>query len=81
MRDYEVNSWYGVCAPGGTPAPVLDKLNADISSIIRTPDMRQRLDELVVEGGPTSREQFDQFIRAQIARWGQVIKDAKIPQQ
>ena len=81
MRDFEVNSWYGVCAPAGTPAPVLDKLNADISSVVRSPDMRQRLDELVVEGGPTSREQFDQFIRAQIARWGQVIKDAKIPQQ
>ncbi len=45
------------------------------------PDVRQRLDELVMGAAPTSREEFEQFIRAEISRWAQVIKDAKIPQQ
>ena len=78
---FDVQSWYGVCAPAGTPTSVLDKLHADLNAVLRLPDVRQRLDELVMGAAPTSREEFDQFIRAEIARWAQVIKDAGIPQQ
>ena len=78
---FEVNSWYGVAAPAGTPEPLLDKLNADITSVLRMPDIQQRLTEMVIPPSPTSRQEFDQFIRAEIARWAQVIKDAGIPQQ
>jgi tripartite-type tricarboxylate transporter receptor subunit TctC len=78
---YEVNSWYGVCAPAGVPTPLLDRLNADITSVLRMPEIEQRLTELVMPPTPTSREEFDQFIRAEIARWAQVIKEAGIPKQ
>jgi tripartite-type tricarboxylate transporter receptor subunit TctC len=79
IAGYEVTSWYGVCAPAGTPAAVLDKVNADVSTILRSADLQQRLIELITEITPTSREEFDRFIRAEIARWAQVIKDANIP--
>jgi tripartite-type tricarboxylate transporter receptor subunit TctC len=79
--DFIVTSWYGVCAPAATPAPVLDKLNTDFGAVLRNAELQQRLDELVVLSAPTSREEFDQFIRAEIARWARVIKDAGIPQQ
>ena len=78
---YEVNSWYGVCAPAAVPVPILDKLNADITSILRTPDMTARLTELVIPPSPTTREEFDRFMRAEIDRWAKVIKDANIPRQ
>ena len=78
---FEVSSWQGVCAPGATPAALLDKLAADINATLRTPDVRQRMDELVMIGPQTTREEFDQFIRAEITKWAKVIKDAKIPQQ
>ena len=78
---FEVNSWYGVEAPAATPAVLLDKLNADITSVLRMPEIQQRLTELVMPPSPTSRAEFDQFIRAEIARWAKVIKDAGIPQQ
>ena len=81
VPDFEVNSWYGVCAPAGTPVALLDKLNADIHSVMRSPEVEKRLTELGMPPAPTSREEFDQFIRAEIARWAQVIKDAKIPKQ
>ena len=77
---YEVTSWYGLCAPAGTPAAILDKVNADMGSVLRAPDFRQRLLELITEVTPSSREEFDRFIRAEIARWAQVIRDAHIPQ-
>lgn len=78
---YEVQSWYGVCVPSGTPVAILDKLTTDIHSVLRIPEIQQRLTELGIDVAPTSREEFDQFIRAEIARWAQVIKDAGIVQQ
>jgi tripartite-type tricarboxylate transporter receptor subunit TctC len=78
---YEVNSWYGVCAPANTPAPVLDKLYKDFTTVLRLPDVQQRLDELAIDTAPKTPEEFDQFIRAEIVRWAKVIKDAGIPPQ
>jgi tripartite-type tricarboxylate transporter receptor subunit TctC len=78
---YEVNSWYGVCAPAHTPAPVLDKLYKDFTTVLRSPDVQQRLDELAINTAPKTSEEFDQFIRAEIVRWAKVIKDAGIPLQ
>ncbi len=81
VPDFEVNSWYGVCAPAGTPVPLLDKLNADIHAAMRVPEVEKRLQELGMPGAPTTRDEFDKFMRAEIARWAQVIRDAKIPKQ
>ena len=78
---FDVNSWQGVCAPAGTPVALIDKLNADINGVLRLPDIKSRMEELVMVGPQTTREEFDQFIRAEIARWAKVIKDAGIPQQ
>ena len=76
---YEVNSWYGVCAPSATPAAILDKLNADFTSTLHLPELNKRLSELVNEVAPTTRAEFDKFIRDEIARWARVIKEANIP--
>jgi tripartite-type tricarboxylate transporter receptor subunit TctC len=81
VKDYEVNSWYGVCAPAAVPVALLDKLNADFTTVLRMPEVEQRLTELVIPPSPTTRDEFDQFMRAEIARWAQVIRDAKIPKQ
>ena len=79
VPDFEVNSWYGVCAPAAVPVALLDKLNADINAVLRMPEIEQRLTELGMPPAPTTRDEFDKFIRAEIARWAQVIKEAKIP--
>jgi len=81
VPDFEVNSWYGVCAPAGTPVPLLDKLNADLHAVMRIPAVEQRLTELAMPPAPTTRDEFDKFMRGEIERWAQVIKDAKIPKQ
>ena len=81
VPDFEVNSWYGVCAPAGTPVALLDKLNADLHAVLRIPEIEQRLTDLGMPPAPTSREEFDQFMRAEITRWAQVIRDARIPKQ
>jgi tripartite-type tricarboxylate transporter receptor subunit TctC len=79
LADFEVNSWYGICAPAGVPAALLDKLNADLHEVLRIPEIERRLTELGMPPAPTTRDEFDKFMRAEIARWAQVIRDAKIP--
>ncbi len=81
VPDFEVNSWYGVCAPAATPAPILDKVNADLNTVLRSPEVSDRLSGLGMPPAPTTRDEFDKFIRFEIDRWAGVIRDAKIPKQ
>ena len=81
LPGFEVNSWYGLCAPAGTPAPILDKVHADLTAVLRMPEIQQRFKDLVIEVAPTSPQEFAQFIRAETARWARVIKAAGIPQE
>ena len=81
LPGFEVTSWYGLCAPAGTLTPVLDKVHADLTAVLRMPGIQQRFRDVVVEPAPTSREEFAQFIRAEAARWAKVIKAAGIPQE
>ncbi len=78
---FEATSWYGLCAPTGTPAPILDKVNTDLTAVLRMPEILQRFRELIVEAAPTSRDEFARFIAAETARWARVIKAAGIAQQ
>ena len=81
LPGFEADSWYGLCAPAGTPAPILDKVHADLTAVLRTPEIQQRFNELVIDTAPNSREEFARFIRADAARWARVIKEAGIAQQ
>jgi len=81
LPGFESSSWYGLCAPAGTPAPVLDKVHGDLTTVLRLPEIQERFRDMVIESPPTSRDEFAQFIRAETARWARVIKDAGIPQQ
>ena len=78
LPGFEVNSWYGLCAPAGTAVSILDKVHADLTSVLRTPEIQQRLKELVVDVAPTSPQEFGQFMRAETQRWARVIKAANI---
>jgi tripartite-type tricarboxylate transporter receptor subunit TctC len=81
VPDYVVTAWYGMCAPAGTPQPILEKLHTDVTTTLQAPDVQQRLNELVIEVAPTTRGEFTAFIRSEMARWAQVVKDAGIPRQ
>lgn len=79
--NFEVTSWYGLCAPSGTPNAVLEKIHADVTTVLRMPDIQQRFTELVLETAPTSRESYAQFIKTEAARWTRVVKEAGIALQ
>jgi tripartite-type tricarboxylate transporter receptor subunit TctC len=73
LPGYESSQWYGLLAPAGTPAEVLDVLNARVANIMQSADMKARMtsDGLVPIGG--SREQFAAHIKSEIAKWAKVI--------
>lgn len=81
LPGFDSSSWYGLCAPSGTPVAILDKIHADITSVLRTAEIQQRFKELVIDYTPTSRDQFGQFMRSETARWALVIRQAGISQQ
>jgi tripartite-type tricarboxylate transporter receptor subunit TctC len=78
VKDYEITGWYGVVAPAGTPVSIINKLNKEIVSILKTPAMAERLSadgSLAVGNSPQA---FGQFIRSEIAKWRKVIQELKI---
>jgi len=75
---YQVNNWHGVIAPKGVPKPILDRLNAEINRIVKTPDFAKRIESegLLPAGG--TPEEFLTLIKREITEWAEVVKEAKI---
>jgi tripartite-type tricarboxylate transporter receptor subunit TctC len=71
-------TWFGIVAPAGTPHDVLLKLNGAARRALAAPDTKQRLAELGMSNGSSTPEEFDAYIKSEIAKWSQVIKDANI---
>jgi tripartite-type tricarboxylate transporter receptor subunit TctC len=71
---YEVLVWFGVVGPAGMPRDVVSKLNAEMNKILQLPDVRERFQAGGVDpvGGPP--EKFGEHLKAEIAKWGKVVK-------
>jgi len=69
------DNWAGVLAPAGTPAPVIAKFNAAMVAALKAPDLREQLRDVGTTPAPSSPQQFDAYMREEIARWRAVIRD------
>ena len=74
FADFEAVAWIGFLAPGATPKAVIDRYNHEIVRIATSPEVRGKLEALQFELVAGTPEQFSQWIRAEIPRWGAVIK-------
>jgi tripartite-type tricarboxylate transporter receptor subunit TctC len=75
---YEVNVWFGLVAPAGTPREIVQKLNAEVLKILAMPDVRERFQSQGVEPVGSTPEQFGEHIRGQMAKWAKVVQDAGV---
>ena len=75
---YEVTTWYSFVAPAGTPRPVIDKLNREISAIVEMPEMKEKLRAAGLEPDPMTPDELGALFKRETAKWAKVIKDAKI---
>jgi tripartite-type tricarboxylate transporter receptor subunit TctC len=76
---FDVRSWVGLLAPAGTPRAVVDRLQAEVQRILQAPDFAARLAEQGLTGIGNTPEQFAGVIRAEQARWAQLIAERKLP--
>ena len=78
IDNFEMSSWYGLLAPAGTPRDIINRLNAEWIKIAAMPDTREKMQKVEFEPLSSTPEQFAEFIKTEIVRWGKVIKEAKL---
>ncbi|MGI9151950.1 MAG: Bug family tripartite tricarboxylate transporter substrate binding protein [Limnohabitans sp.] len=78
LAGFEADQWYGLVAPAGTPAVVVQKLNQVINASLSAPEMVARLKTEGAVASPNSPEVFGQLIQSEIKRWRPVVANAKI---
>jgi tripartite-type tricarboxylate transporter receptor subunit TctC len=71
---YDLAGWYGVVVPVTTPRPIVDRLHAEFMKAMRAPDIAERYATLGVEPLESTPEQFAAYMRAELAKWGDIIK-------
>ena len=72
-------AWQALLAPGGTPEPILEKLNKDVNAVVHSPEMISPLETLGMIGlGDKSLQQFDDFVKTETVRWAKIIKEANL---
>ena len=75
---YDVTVWFGVVGPAGMPPEIVRKLNSEMNAILKMEDVRRRFLDQGVEPAGGSPAQFSDHIKAEIAKWAKVVKDANI---
>ncbi len=76
--DAQVTPWFGVVVPTGTPQPVVDRISEALEQALATPDVQQRLDIAGCEPNSAPLKQFADIIKADVALWAKVVKEAGI---
>jgi tripartite-type tricarboxylate transporter receptor subunit TctC len=74
LPGFDISTWFGLLAPAGTPRDVIARWNAEVTRILNSPDMRERLTLQGAEPAPTTPEQFAAFIQSEIPKYARIVK-------
>ncbi len=78
LPGYEAVSWGGVMVPAGTPPEIVKRLNTEINRILKMPDVAEKLQGLGAIIVGSTPEEFDKYVKDEIAKWGKVARDNNI---
>ena len=81
VKGYDVGIWYGLLAPAGTPAAVIDKLNAELAEIVQIPDVKEQMTKQGYQAAVRPAAQMDARIRSEVDKWIQAAKQAGVKPQ
>ena len=76
---FEAVTWIGLLAPAGTPKEIVARMHREIEKIVQLPEVQERLSASGAEPVASTPEQFGAYLSAEVAKWGRVVKQAKIP--
>jgi len=71
---FDIATWFGLMAPAGTPPDIVAKWNADVTRILNSPDMRERLAAQGAEAAPDTPAEFSAFIAAELKKYARIVK-------
>lgn len=78
LPGFDVTSWYGVFAPTGTPQEIVNKISAEIASLLKTPEVQKRLEGLGATPVGSSPKEFSDYVNAEMRRWEKTLKPMNI---
>jgi tripartite-type tricarboxylate transporter receptor subunit TctC len=78
LPGFVANAWYGILAPAGTPADTVTKLQQEIARILETSEVKERFAQQGAEPIGNTPDEFDAFIKSEVAKWAKVVQDAGI---
>jgi tripartite-type tricarboxylate transporter receptor subunit TctC len=76
VAGFDISVWYGIFAAANTPAPIVQRLNAEFVKAMAQPEARQRIEGFGYQIVGSSPAELDAHVKAEIARWGKVVKDS-----
>jgi tripartite-type tricarboxylate transporter receptor subunit TctC len=78
LPGFELNSWYGMMAPAGTPKPIVTRLNQELVRALKMPDVVEWMKQNGLDPAPTTPEEHAAYIKAEIAKWAKIVQVARI---
>ncbi len=78
LKGYDLDSWFALYAPAGTPAAVVQQINAEVNKILQSPEVRKKAEDSGTAVEAMTPVQLGEFTRKELDYWGHVIKSAKI---
>jgi tripartite-type tricarboxylate transporter receptor subunit TctC len=78
MRGFDVGAWQGLMVPAGTPRPVIDRLNVELRKALANPEVRAKLAQQGAETLGSTPEEYGDYIKKEIARWGKVVQQSGV---
>ena len=76
LPGFELSTWFAFFAPAGTPRAVVDKISGDMRRVLMQPDMKERLAAIGVDVRASTPDELATFQRAELAKWGKIVKDS-----
>jgi tripartite-type tricarboxylate transporter receptor subunit TctC len=80
LKDFVSDTWNAISAPPKTPAAIITKLNTAVNHMMQTPEVQEQYKKMGLQVGGGTPQDMAKIVKADTARWGEVIKEAKIPQ-
>jgi tripartite-type tricarboxylate transporter receptor subunit TctC len=81
VPDYKYDSWFGVMAPAGTPKPILTKVAQDIATVLKMPDVVDKLEKQGSIPVTNTPDEFDAIVKNDTERYSKLLKDAGVQPQ
>lgn len=78
LAGFQVDGWYALMAPAKTPKPVIDRIYQDTAAVLKQPDLVARIEAVGLEPAGISPQAFSAYIRAELKKWGTLIREAGI---